>query len=149
VLAFALALVWLPLKRSRPGLSLYAIGSDQTAAFRSGVAIGPTKVLAYAVSGLFAAMGGLTLTLSTGVGEPIPGPYLLAAVAAVVLGGVALTGGVGGILGPIIAVLILRLLRLDLTLLSVDPNVTTIIEGTIMAVVVMIGGLLAIRRKRA
>ena len=40
-------------------------------------------------SGLFAAMGGLALTMSTGIGAPIPGPYLLASVAAVVLGGVA------------------------------------------------------------
>ena len=149
VLVVALALIWLPLKRSRLGLSIYAIGSDQTAAFRSGIAIGPTRVAAYAIAGVFAAMGGLSLTLSTGVGEPIPGPYLLAAVAAVVLGGVALTGGVGGLLGPIIAVLILRVVRLDLTLLSVDPNVTTIIEGTIMVVVVMIGGLVALRGKRA
>jgi ribose transport system permease protein len=58
---------------------------------------------------------------------------------------VALTGGKGGLLGPIIAVFILRTLRLDLTLLSVDPNVTTIIEGTIMVAVVMAGGLLAMR----
>ena len=149
VLAIALIVVWVPLQRSRLGLAIYAIGSDPTAAFRSGVAIGPTRIAAYAIAGTFAAMGGLSLTLATGVGEPIPGPYLLGSVAAVVLGGVALTGGIGGILGPIIAVLILRLVRLDLTLLQVDPNVTTIIEGTIMAVVVMIGGLLAIRRKRA
>lgn len=149
VLAACLALVWLPLRRSRLGLSIYAIGSDQTAAFRSGVAIGPTRVAAYATAGLFAALGGLSLTLSTGIGEPIPGPYLLAAVAAVVLGGVPLTGGRGGLLGPILAVLILRVVRLDLTLLSVDPNVTTIIEGTIMATVVMLGGLLAMRERRS
>jgi len=149
VLAVALAVIWVPLIRSRLGLSIYAIGSDQTAAFRSGIAIGPTRVVAYAIAGVFAAMGGLSLTLSTGVGEPIPGPYLLAAVAAVVLGGVALTGGVGGLLGPILAVMILRVVRLDLTLLQVDPNVTTIIEGTIMVVVVMIGGLIALRGKRA
>lgn len=143
------ALIWLPLRRSKLGLSLYAIGSDQTAAFRSGVAIGPTRIAAYAIAGVFAAMGGMTLTMSTGVGEPIPGPYLMAAVAAVVLGGVSLTGGQGGLLGPLIAVFILRLVRLDLTLLAVDPNVTTIVEGTIMAVVVMIGGLIAVRgRKR-
>lgn len=148
VLALAVALVWWPLSRSRLGLSIYAIGSDQTAAFRSGIAIGPTRIAAYALAGLFAAMGGLSLTMATGVGEPIPGPYLMASVAAVVLGGVALTGGVGGLLGPIIAVFILRLVRLDLTLLSVDPNVTTIIEGTIMAVVVMIGGLIALRGRR-
>jgi ribose transport system permease protein len=67
----------------------------------------------------------------------------------VVLGGVALGGGRGGLLGPIVAVFILRLVRLDLTLLSVDPNVTTIVEGTIMAVVVMLGGILAVRGRRA
>lgn len=149
VLALLVALVWVPIRRSRLGLSIYAVGSDATAAFRSGVPIGPTRVAAYAVAGLFAAMGGLSLTMSTGVGEPIPGPYLLASVAAVVLGGVSLTGGKGGLLGPLIAVLILRVVRLDLTLLSVDPNVTTIVEGTIMAVVVMLGGLVALRERRA
>ncbi len=148
VLAIAVAVVWLPLRRSQVGLSIYAIGSDQTAAFRSGVAVGPTRVAAYALTGLFAAMGGLSLTMSTGIGEPIPGPYLLASVAAVVLGGVCLSGGKGGILGPLVAVFILRLVRLDLTLLAVDPNVTTIIEGAIMAGVVMLGGLLAVRERR-
>ncbi|MCC7321736.1 MAG: ABC transporter permease [Rubellimicrobium sp.] len=149
VLAACVVLVWLPVRRSRLGLAIQAIGSDRTAAFRSGVAVGPVRILAYTVAGVFCALGGISLTLSTGVGEPIPGPYLMASVAAVVLGGVALTGGVGGILGPIIAVFILRLLRLDLTLLSVDPNATAIIEGTIMVVVVMIGGLVALRGKRA
>lgn len=141
------ALVWLPIRRSRTGLSLYAVGSDALAAFRSGVNVGRTRVIAYALAGLFAAFGGLSLTLSTGIGEPIPGPYLLASVAAVVLGGVVLGGGKGGLLGPLIAVFILRLVRMDLTLLSVDPNVSAIIEGTIMVVVVMIGGLLAARGK--
>ena len=63
-------------------------------------------------------MGGLSLTMSTGIGAPIPGPYLLASVAAVVLGGVALGGGRGGLVGPIVAVFILRLVRSDLTLLA-------------------------------
>lgn len=138
-------LVWLPLLRTKLGLSIYAIGSDQDAAFRSGVPIGITRIAAYAIAGVFAALGGLAITLNTGVGEPIPGPYLLASVAAVVLGGVALTGGRGGLLGPLIAVFILRTVRLDLTLLSVDPNITTIIEGIIMVTVVMVGGLLALR----
>ncbi|QDC10012.1 ABC transporter permease [Oceanicola sp. D3] len=141
------AIVWLPIRRSRTGLSLYAVGSDALAAFRSGVNVGRTRIVAYALAGVFAAMGGLSLTLSTGIGEPIPGPYLLASVAAVVLGGVVLGGGKGGLLGPLIAVFILRLVRMDLTLLSVDPNVSAIIEGTIMVVVVMIGGLLAAKGK--
>lgn len=144
-LAIAVAAIWVPIRRSRLGLMLYAIGSDQLAAFRSGIPVGQTRIVAYALAGLFAALGGLSVTMGTGIGEPIPGPYLMASVAAVVLGGVVLGGGRGGIVGPVLAVFILRLVRMDLTLLSVDPNVTAIIEGTITVAVVMFGGLLAVR----
>lgn len=147
-LMVCLAVIWLPIRRSKLGLMFYAIGSDALAAFRSGVPVGRTRIAAYAVCGLFAALGGLSVTMSTGIGEPIPGPYLLTSVAAVVLGGVVLGGGRGGLLGPILAVFILRLVRLDLTLLSVDPNVAAIIEGTIMVVVVMFGAVLATRGQK-
>jgi ribose transport system permease protein len=145
LLVISIAVVWIPLRLSGRDLSLYAIGSNPLAAFRSGVSVARTKILAYALGGLFGAMGGLALTMSTGIGAPIPGPYLLASVAAVVLGGVALGGGRGGIIGPIVAVFILRLVRTDLTLLAVDPNVTAIIEGTIMVIVVMFGAYIALR----
>ncbi len=148
LLALCLAAVWIPLRRSKLGLSIYAIGSSELAAFRSGVPVARTRIAAYALAGLFAAFGGLSLTASTGVGAPIPGPYLLASVAAVVLGGVTLGGGRGGLLGPIIAVFILRLVRTDLTLLAVDPNVTSIVEGGIMVVVVMFGAWIAMRGRR-
>jgi ribose transport system permease protein len=142
------AVIWLPIRRSKLGLRLYAIGSDPLAAFRSGVPVGQTRIIAYALCGLFAALGGLSVSMGTGIGEPIPGPYLLASVAAVVLGGVVLGGGRGGIVGPILAVLILRTVRMDLTLLSVDPNVAAIIEGSIMVAVVMFGAVLATRGRR-
>lgn len=145
LLIVCVGVVWIPISRSRFGLSIYAIGSSSLAAFRSGVAVDRTRIVTYGLAGLFAAMGGLVLTMSTGIGAPIPGPYLLASVAAVVLGGVVLGGGRGGLIGPIVAVFILRLVRTDLTFMSVDPNVTTIVEGTIMVAVVMLGGLLAAR----
>ncbi|MBS0564429.1 MAG: ABC transporter permease, partial [Proteobacteria bacterium] len=143
------ALIWLPVARSKLGLMIYAIGSDASAAFRSGVPVGRTRIAAYAIGGLFAALGGLSVTMGTGIGEPIPGPYLLASVAAVVLGGVVLGGGRGGLLGPILAVFVLRTVRMDLTLLSVDPNVAAIVEGTIMVAVVMFGAVLATRGRGA
>jgi ribose transport system permease protein len=147
LLIVLLCVVWIPLMRSRLGLSIYAIGSSQLAAFRSGVPVARTKIIAYAIAGLFAAMGGISLTMSTGIGAPIPGPYLLASVAAVVLGGVALGGGKGGLLGPIIAVFVLRLVRTDLTLLAIDPNVTAIVEGSIMVAVVMFGAYITMRSR--
>jgi ribose transport system permease protein len=142
-------LIWLPIRRTKLGLMIYAIGSDPLAAFRSGVPVGRTRIAAYAICGLFSALGGLSVTMGTGIGEPIPGPYLLASVAAVVLGGVILGGGRGGILGPILAVFVLRTVRMDLTLLSVDPNVAAIIEGSIMVAVVMFGAVLATRGRKA
>lgn len=146
LMAVLTALVWVPLRRSKLGLSIYATGSDEVAAFRSGVPTGATRILAYGIGGVFAAMGGISLVMLTGIGEPVPGPYLMASVAAVVLGGVVLGGGRGGLLGPIIAVFVLRIVRTILTLAAVDPNVTTIIEGTIMVGVVMMGAFLAMRR---
>lgn len=148
ITAICIAIVWLPVRRSKLGLAIYATGSDELAAFRSGVAVGRTKILAYGLCGLFCAMGGLSLAALTGIGEPVPGPYLLASVAAVVLGGVVLGGGKGGLLGPIIAVFILRIIRTILTLMAVDPNVTTIIEGTIMVAVVMLGTAATLRGTR-
>lgn len=148
IIAAAVALVWGPLRRSRLGISIYATGSNELAAFRSGVGVGRTRILAYGVCGVFCAFGGLSLAALTGIGEPVPGPYLMASVAAVVLGGVVLGGGRGGLLGPIIAVFILRIVRTILTLLAVDPNVTTIIEGTIMVCVVMLGTAVTLRGAR-
>ena len=149
VIAIVIALVWLPIRRSKLGLSIYATGSHESAAFRSGVSVGLTRIWAYAICGLFCAFGGLSLASLTGIGEPVPGPYLLASVAAVVLGGVVLGGGRGGLLGPIIAVFVLRIIRTILTLAGVDPNITTIIEGTVMVGVVMLAAVVTYRGARA
>ena len=147
ILVVGLAAVFIPLRRSRLGLSLYAVGSNRLAAFRSGVPVNRTRIAAYAIAGLFAAMAGMIITFNTGIGTPVQGPYLLASVAAVVLGGVSLAGGRGGFVGPIIAVLILRLVHQDLTFMSVDANISTVIQGVIMVAVVLVAGLVALRSK--
>ena len=148
VLIVTVGLVWIPLRRSRLGLSIYAVGSNRLAAFRSGVGVGRTKIAAYALTGLFAALAGLGLTASTGIGTPVPGPYTLTSVAAIVLGGVSLAGGRGGVLGPIVAVLILQLIRSDMTFLNVDTNLAIVAQGAILIGVVMFGSLLQLRRAR-
>lgn len=148
VLVVVIAVIWIPIQRSRLGLSFYAVGSNQLAAFRSGVAVGRTKILAYAITGLFAALGGLSLTASTGIGIPVAGTYTLLSVAAIVLGGVSLAGGRGGIFGPIVAVLILSLIRTDMTFLRVNTNLATVAQGAILVGVVMFGTLLQFWRSR-
>jgi ribose transport system permease protein len=148
VLLVVVAVIWFPLRRSRLGLSMYAIGSNRLAAFRSGVSVGRTKVIAYAFTGLFAALAGLSLTASTGIGNPVPGPYTLMSIAAVVLGGVSLAGGRGGVFGPILAVLILQLIQIDMAFMSLDPNLALVSQGVILIGVVMFGSLIQWRRSR-
>ena len=149
VLFVIVAVIWIPIRRSRLGLSLYAIGSHQLAAFRSGVSVGRTKIIAYALGGLFAALAGLSLTASTGIGTPVPGPYTLLSVAAVVLGGVSLAGGRGGLVGPIVAVMVLSLIRTDMTFLKLNTNLATVAQGVILIAVVMFGTLIQFRRQRS
>lgn len=149
VLLVVVFVVWIPVRRSRLGLSLYAVGSNQLAAFRSGISLGRTKILAYALMGFFSALAGLSLTASTGIGTPVPGPYTLLSVAAVVLGGVSLAGGRGGVFGPIVAVVVLQFIRTDMTFLNVDTNLATVLQGAILIGVVMIGSLAQIRRGQA
>ena len=148
LLILLVALIWIPLRRSRLGLSLYAVGSDRLAAFRSGVPVGRTRVLAYVLMGVFTALGGISLLASTGIGNPVPGPYTLLSVAAVVLGGVSLAGGRGGLVGPIIAVVILQIIRTDMTFLSIDPNLAIVAQGAILIGVVMVGSIVQFRRSR-
>jgi ribose transport system permease protein len=149
VVLIVVAVVWIPVTRSRLGLSIYAIGSDRLAAFRSGVPVSRTRVAAYTLTGLFAALAGLSLTATTTIGSPVPGPYTLLSVAAVVLGGVSLAGGRGGVVGPLIAVVILQLIQTDLTFMRVDPNFAFVAQGAILIVVVAIGSLIQMRRARA
>jgi len=147
VLVVIVAAVWIPIQRSRLGLELYAVGSNQLAAFRSGVSVGRTKFLAYVIAGLYSALAGLMLTASTGIGTPVPGPYTLLSVAAIVLGGVSLAGGRGGLFGPMVAVVILSLLRTDMTFLRLNTNLATVAQGVILVGVVMFGTFFTLRRK--
>jgi ribose transport system permease protein len=148
VLLVIVAVVWIPLSRSRLGLSIFAVGSNNLAAFRSGISVGRTKFIAYVLMGLFAALAGLSLTANTSIGSPVPGPYTLESVAAIVLGGVSLAGGRGGVFGPIVAVVVLQLIGTDMTFMRVDPNLAVVAQGVILIGVVMSATVFDFRRRR-
>ena len=149
LLIVSLAAVWIPVRRSKIGLRIYATGSDRIAAFRSGVNVELARLLAYVLGGLLSAIGGVGLTMTTGIGSPHAGVlYTLSGLAAVVIGGVSLTGGRGGITGPVIAAFVLTLIPADLIFLNIDPNFGQVIQGTLIVLVVMAGGLVASVRDR-
>jgi ribose transport system permease protein len=145
-----LLLVWVPFKRSRLGVATYAVGSDRAAAFLSGLNVGRTRVAAYVMGGFFSGLAGLVTTAFTGSGEPrasIGATATLTSVAAVVLGGVALMGGSGTLVGPVLAAFCLALIPALMLGLGWDPNFAEVARGVIIIVVVMVGGLLQVPRR--
>jgi ribose transport system permease protein len=150
-LAVPTVLVALWLRRTSRGLSLYAVGSDPDAAYLSGVKTARAKITAYAVAGAFAALAGLAITAITATGDPRftnASNGTLNSVAAVVLGGIALTGGVGSVVGAVAAGVILFVLYPILTAMSIDPNTAQVIRGVLIVAVMMAAGLLELRRRR-
>ncbi|HEX8918225.1 MAG TPA: ABC transporter permease [Chloroflexota bacterium] len=149
VLAVIILVVWLPFYRSKMGLSVYALGSNRTAAFLSGVNVARTRIAAYALGGAFVAMAGLALTAATSTGDPNSAAnYTLNSVASVVLGGVSLAGGRGGLLGPVAAAFVLGLIGIILGFMQVDPNWALVIQGVIVVLVMLFAGVLTLRRQQ-
>jgi ribose transport system permease protein len=130
IVLFALAFVILGWTRF--GRSLYALGSDSGAAFANGVAVARMDFAAFALSGLLASAAGVALSIRILSGDPLIGEsYTLDAVAAAILGGVALKGGRGNVLGVLIAVTALVLVDNSFNLMALNTNVQGIAKGLI------------------
>jgi ribose transport system permease protein len=134
-------LIWVPISRTRLFLGIQAVGSDRTAAFRSGIDVMRSVVASYAIGGLFCALGGLFLVMTTGIGSPLGSAhYTLSSIAAIVLGGVSLTGGRGQIFGPMLGTYILSFIPAILIFLEIDPNYGEVIQGGLIVGIVMAAG---------
>ncbi len=147
-LILPIILIWLPLYRSRLGIAIYAIGSNKDAAFLSGVNVNRTRIKLYALGGLFAAISGIVttgVTLSSSPFANISNTATLNSVAGAVLGGVSLAGGVGGLVGPVIASLVLFFIPTILLGFGIDPAYSQIITGALTILVVLFGGILRSR----
>jgi ribose transport system permease protein len=146
-IAFA---VWLPFKRSVTGRTIYAIGSAEGAAYMSGLPINRAKVAAFTLGGFFAACGGLYLAIQTGSGNadiPQAGSYTLLSIAAVVIGGTSLLGGIGGAIGALVGALILRVISFYFRIFDVDPLYQPLIEGIVLLAAVSFGAFRTLRVK--
>ncbi len=137
---FAIAAACTVLLRHTPyGRRIYAVGANARAARLAGVAVGPTLVSAYVGSSLLASMGGLLLTAY--IGQPALGigdQFLFTSIAAVVVGGTALTGGVGGIGGTVGGAVLITELNSITDILRVSTGVQYLIQGAIIAVSVLL-----------
>ena len=120
-------------KRTRFGRYLVAIGDGERVARMSGVPVDRIKLYAFALSGFLAALGGVMLAVRMSSGAPAMGdPFLLDSIAAIVLGGTALTGGVGGPQRTILGVLVITTLSNGMTITQVDPFYQIAIRGAVV-----------------
>lgn len=130
--------VWLAIKNSRFGVSLYAVGSDEEAARANGIAVAWVKFFAYVTAGLFYGAAGAFVSAQTGSADPLIGkPMLLSVFAAVVLGGTLLGGGRGGAVGSLIGAYILMIVVNILLILNVSAYYSSVAEGLILLIAVL------------
>jgi ribose transport system permease protein len=127
------------LKHMSMGRYIYATGGNQEATKLSGVSIKKVKVFVYGMSGLFAAISGMIITSRLSSAQPTAGTgYELDAIAAVVLGGTSLAGGVGSILGTVIGALIIGILNNALNLLDVSSYYQQLAKGLVILIAVLL-----------
>jgi ribose transport system permease protein len=128
---------WIVLRFTVFGRHVYAIGSNPEAARLAGVPVAGVLVAVYAISGLLAALGGLVITARLSSAQPTAGlGFELDAIAAVVVGGMSLSGGEGSIIRSLIGALIIGVLNNGLNLLNVDPFVQPVVKGLVILVAV-------------
>jgi ribose transport system permease protein len=151
VLLAAIAVIWLPYRRSVLGRAAYAIGSSEPAAYMSGVPVARAKLAAYVLAGLFAALAGLLLTCVTESGEAnalLGGSYTLNSIAAVVVGGTSLYGGTGGAIGSMFGAFALRTIGDLLFVFDMDALSQPLFLGVVLLIAVSLGSFRLLKVKR-
>ncbi len=122
---------------------MYATGDNPAAAYATGVPVSFVKFSSYIISGMFAALTALLLTMSLGSGSPVSGADMtLPSIVAVVLGGTRLSGGQGGIIGAMIGVLILRFIRNIISFGNVDTWSQPVIDALIILIALAAPGII-------
>lgn len=121
------------LKNMRWGRYIYAIGGNEAAARASGIRVRSVKTAAYTICGALSGLAGVVLASRITTGQPNAGiGYELDAIAAVVIGGTSLNGGVGGVGGTILGALLIGVINNGLDLLNVSSYYQQVIKGVII-----------------
>lgn len=133
-----LVVAWAGMRYTRVGRNVYAIGGNETAAYLAGIPVDRYKVCAYALLGGLSGLAALMLASKIGAALPTMGVGLeLQAIAAVVIGGVALTGGRGSVIGGVLGVLLLGVIQNSLNLLNIEAAYQSVVVGLIIVVAVV------------
>ena len=137
VMIAIVAVAWIVLTFRPSGRALYAIGGSAEVARLAGIDVRETTLFVYMLCAVAAGLAGVILSARLDSAQPSSGiGYELDTIAAVVIGGASLSGGIGGIGGTVVGVLIIGFLRNGLNLLQVSPFVQQVIIGVVIAIAV-------------
>lgn len=135
----AAVIIALAIRVHKRGNALHAIGRAETAALMSGLKTRRARILAFGGAAFFSSIAAMVLASSQYSGNPtLADSLLLPAIAAVIVGGTAITGGVGGPFGTVIGALIIVVLRVGMTSLGVDPAYEQVVYGAVIVIAVAI-----------
>ena len=148
VIAVILA-VWWYIRSTRFGRYLYAVGGNAEAAYQSAVPVRRVIFSTYVISGLLAGFSGLAITMLSGSGNADIGAAMtLTAITAVVIGGTALSGGVGGVEGSIMGAITLGLINNIISFAKINTWWETLIKAVIIVVALAAPGAIDLIRRR-
>ncbi len=133
ILALIAVGAFVHLRHTHTGRGFYAVGGNELAARASGLRVDALKTYAYTICGTLAGLAGVVLAARVTTGQPNAGvAYELDAIAAVVIGGTSLSGGVGGVGGTLLGALLIGILNNGLDLLNVSSYYQQIVKGLII-----------------
>ncbi|URK89257.1 ABC transporter permease (plasmid) [Rhizobium sp. RCAM05350] len=139
LLAIVFAVSWWVLTRTRYGRYIYAVGGNPHAAKTSGINVTRMKFSVYMISGSLSGLAGMMLSARTGSALPQAGiAYELDAIAAVVIGGTSLSGGVGRVTGTLIGALIIGVMNNGLDLMGIQSYYQQVLKGALIVGAVML-----------
>lgn len=121
------------------GRSVYAFGGNREAARLSGISTKKTEWLVYIMNGFMCGVAAVVLTARLGSAQSTSGEGIeMDAIAAVILGGTSLSGGVGYVLPTVVGAMIIGIIDNILTLMNVNPHATNIVKGAIILIAVLV-----------
>jgi ribose transport system permease protein len=142
VVLVVVVLCWFFLHKARFGRYTYAIGSNSFAARAAGINVQRHITKIYVLSGVLAGLAGMFFYLRLGSGAPTSGKGMeLNAIAAVVIGGAALSGGVGRVSGTVLGALVLTTVTSGLIIIGVNPNWNQVVVAVLIAVAASVQSL--------
>jgi ribose transport system permease protein/inositol transport system permease protein len=148
IFAVAAVIAHVVLRHTRFGLHVYSVGGNAAAATANGVSTRRVEFAVYVIVGFFCGLGSFLLAARLNSAEAVAGIGLeLDVIAAVVIGGTSLFGGVGGVVGTVIGALLNGVLRNGLVLLNVSPFIQQIVIGVILVLAVAFDQYAAARRR--